>query len=99
MKEYVQSHNVFHLRQQGPRIIKEILLGLKFLHDKRILHRDLKPSNILVDLKGHLKLADFRLSRVLGGDETTIKTNAKGTRGWMPAEVIEADNKEKKRTL
>ncbi|XP_028415839.1 serine/threonine-protein kinase cds1-like [Dendronephthya gigantea] len=77
-------------------MIKEILLGVKCLHDQRILHRDLKPSNILVDFEGHLKVADFGLSRVLKEGETTVKTYAKGTRGWMPAEVIEAGNEEEK---
>ncbi|XP_028396947.1 serine/threonine-protein kinase/endoribonuclease IRE1-like [Dendronephthya gigantea] len=95
LKEYVQSHSVPHLREEGPRMIKEILLGVKFLHDQGILHRDLKPSNILVDLKGQMKLADFGLSRVLNEDETTVKTFAKGTRGWMAAEVIEAGNGER----
>ena len=73
-------------------MIREILTGLKFLHNQGILHRDLKPSNILVDVEGHMKLADFGISRILNEDETTVQTNAKGTQGWMPAEVIETSN-------
>ncbi|XP_028397137.1 serine/threonine-protein kinase/endoribonuclease IRE1-like [Dendronephthya gigantea] len=95
LKEYVESHNILHLREEGPRMIKEILLGVKFLHDQGILHRDLKPSNILVDLKGQMKLADFGISRVLNEDETTVKTFAKGTQGWMAAEVIQAGNEKR----
>ena len=81
------------LQENGRRMIREILTGLKFLHDKGILHRDLKPSNILVNVEGRMKLADFGVSRVLNEDETTVQTNAKGTQGWMPAEVIETSNK------
>ncbi|XP_028397132.1 probable serine/threonine-protein kinase irlA isoform X2 [Dendronephthya gigantea] len=95
LKEYVESHNILHLREEGPRMIKEILLGIKFLHDQGILHRDLKPSNILVDLKGQMKLADFGISRVLKENQTTVKTFAKGTQGWMAAEVIQAGNEER----
>ena len=91
--EHVQSHTIEQLREHGPRMIKEILCGLKFLHDQGILHRDLKPSNVLVDVDGRMRLADFGISRVLNEDETTVDTEAQGTRGWMPAEVIEAGNR------
>ena len=47
---------------------------------------------VLVDVEGHMKLADFGISRVLKKDETTVLTDAKGTLGWMPAEVIGAMN-------
>jgi len=42
---------------------KQLLQGLSYLHSHRILHRDLKPQNILIDREGHIKLADFGLSR------------------------------------
>ncbi len=92
--EYVNSQN--NPQINGRRIIIEVLTGLKFLHDHGILHRDLKPSNVLVDVDGHMRLADFGISRVLNEDETTLHTNAKGTEGWMAAEVIENINKEDK---
>ena len=92
LKEHVQSETIEHLRENGPRMIKQILRGLLFLHDKGILHRDLKPSNVLVDKDGFMKLADFGLSRVLNEDETTVHTRAIGTYGWSPAEVIKAQN-------
>ena len=91
--KHVQSHTIKQLREHGPRMIKEILCGLQFLHDQGILHRDLKPSNVLVDVDGHMRLADFGISRVLNEEETTVNTEASGTRGWMPAEVIEAENR------
>ena len=90
--EYVRSQTVEHLKENGPRMIKQILSGLHFLHGIGILHRDLKPSNILVDKDGCMKLSDFGISRVLNEDETTVDTDPKGTQGWMPAEVIEAGN-------
>ena len=85
--EYVRSQSFLQITAR--RMIKEILTGLKFLHDQGILHRDLKPSNVLVDVDGHMRLADFGISRVLNEDETTLHTDAKGTEGWMAAEVIE----------
>ena len=90
LEEHVQSQSIEYLNENGPRMIKQILSGLLFLHDNGILHRDLKPSNVLVDKDGFMKLADFGLSRVLNEDDTTIDTDPKGIEGWMPAEVIEA---------
>ena len=90
LKDHISSQTFQYLQQHGPRMNKEILTGLQFLHEKGILHRDLKPTNILVDVQGHMRLADFGISRVLNEDETTVQTDAKGTFGWMPAEVIEA---------
>ena len=93
LREHIQSKSIDDLRENGPQMIKQILSGLHFLHRNGILHRDLKPSNVLVDKDGFMKLADFGLSRVLDDDETTVHTGAKGTQGWMPAEVIEAENR------
>ena len=90
LKDHINSQTVEYLQQHGPRMTKEILIGLQFLHGKGILHRDLKPTNILVDVRGHMRLADFGISRVLNEDETTVQTDAKGTLGWMPVEVIKA---------
>ena len=41
----------------------EITLALSHLHSVGIVYRDLKPENILLDKDGHVKLADFGLSK------------------------------------
>ena len=96
LNDHVHCQTDGYLREHGPRMTKEILTGLEFLHSFGILHRDLKPSNVLVDVDGHMRLSDFGISRVLDDDETNVYTDAKGTRDWMPAEVIEALNKREK---
>ncbi|CAB4018570.1 serine threonine- kinase endoribonuclease IRE1-like [Paramuricea clavata] len=94
LKEHVCTQKLEYLQDHGPRMIKEILSGIEFLHSRNILHRDLKPSNVLVDCEGYMRLANFGISRVLNEEETTVHTVTRGTRDWMPTEVIEAINKE-----
>lgn len=66
----------YHMRQQrrfSEKLSKfymcEILLGFQYLHDHDIVYRDVKPENFLVDMDGHIKIADFGLSRVIRQDE------------------------------
>lgn len=44
----------------------QLLRGIAFCHDRRVLHRDLKPQNLLINKDGDLKLADFGLARAFG---------------------------------
>ncbi|KAF2000271.1 Pkinase-domain-containing protein [Amniculicola lignicola CBS 123094] len=44
----------------------QLLLGIAFCHESRVLHRDLKPQNLLINSRGQLKLADFGLARAFG---------------------------------
>lgn len=53
-----------------PSVIKsfmfQLLKGIDFCHQNRVLHRDLKPQNLLFNSKGLLKLGDFGLARAFG---------------------------------
>ncbi|KAI9855223.1 MAG: negative regulator of the PHO system [Vezdaea acicularis] len=46
--------------------MQQLLMGIAFCHENRVLHRDLKPQNLLINNKGQLKLADFGLARAFG---------------------------------
>ncbi|CAG8541469.1 4077_t:CDS:2 [Paraglomus occultum] len=51
--------------------MKQMLKGIAFCHENRVLHRDLKPQNLLINKHGQLKLADFGLARAFGIPVTT----------------------------
>jgi serine/threonine protein kinase len=61
---------------------RQILFGLKFLHDRGIIHRDIKGANILVDYTGVIKLADFGHSKNLLLSDPS-KQSIRGTPLWM----------------
>ncbi|KAJ5368804.1 uncharacterized protein N7496_008564 [Penicillium cataractarum] len=44
------------------KILLELALGLKHIHDKGFIHLDLKPANVLVTFEGVLKIADFGMA-------------------------------------
>jgi serine/threonine protein kinase len=49
------------------RLMYQLIEGIRFCHEHRILHRDLKPQNLLLDRAGTvLKIADFGLARGFG---------------------------------
>ncbi|KAJ3415276.1 cyclin-dependent serine/threonine protein kinase [Chytridiales sp. JEL 0842] len=47
-------------------LMYQLLKGVAFCHEHRVLHRDLKPQNLLLNKKLELKLADFGLARAFG---------------------------------
>lgn len=74
--------------------VPQLCEALQFAHDQGITHRDIKPANILVDRKGHVKIADFGLAKLVQGDETlamglTMTGTAMGTPHYMAPEQWE----------
>ncbi|KAJ3217352.1 RAC-alpha serine/threonine-protein kinase [Dinochytrium kinnereticum] len=65
----------------------EIFLAVRGLHEQGIIYRDLKLENILLDRDGHVKIADFGLSRQDGTPEED--TEILGTLEYLAPEVLE----------
>jgi len=68
-------------------ILREVLLGVKFLHGLGKIHRDIKCANILMTINGEIKLADFGVSAQLS-DSMQNRASIVGTPCWMAPEII-----------
>ncbi|CDS03442.1 Putative CMGC/CDK protein kinase [Lichtheimia ramosa] len=66
LKKFLDSYggdiDVLTIKQ----LMYQLLKGIAFCHDHKVLHRDLKPQNLLINKKGELKLGDFGLARAFG---------------------------------
>nr|XP_027199722.1 cyclin-dependent kinase 14-like [Dermatophagoides pteronyssinus] len=65
----------------------QLLRGLSYCHERRILHRDLKPQNLLISEQGELKLADFGLARAKSIPSHTY-SNEVVTLWYRPPDVL-----------
>ncbi len=88
LADFVGRSSLQDLIKIAPDIIRQILKGLADLHrdPKPILHRDLKPSNIMRNVQGNWLLADFGISRILTGDDSTHASTQRGTENWRAVE-------------
>lgn len=62
MKIY-KNENTIYTMELIKELISQLLLGMSFIHSRKILHRDLKPGNLLIQ-NGVVKIADLGLSRM-----------------------------------
>lgn len=80
--------------EESLRIMSEVLAGLHYAHQHHIIHRDIKPGNIFLTDDGRVKIADFGIAGIVGGDELSArleKGNWVGTPSFISPEQITGD--------
>ena len=90
--EYIKRKKISNVMMR--QIIYEIMLGLKYIHDREIIHYDLKPENIMIKVhkykennikkkKINIKIIDFGLSQY----SFDILNVRQGTKNYLSPEV------------
>jgi serine/threonine-protein kinase len=89
--EYVEGAALNDLIARGlsigeaVEIVRQVLTGARFAHERGIVHRDLKPQNVLVDREGRARVADFGIARA-GASEITQTGSVLGTAQYLSPE-------------
>lgn len=90
--EYLAGQSLADKLKAGPLPIKEVIqygaqiaAAIEEAHEHCVIHRDLKPANIIISPKGHAKVLDFGLAKILAeaGSETPTQsiTETRGIAG------------------
>lgn len=70
--------------------ITEMILAVNSIHQLKYVHRDIKPDNVLLDKRGHVRLADFGSCLRLDKDGTVQSNVAVGTPDYISPEILRA---------
>ena len=79
--EYVRGETLAEIiKRRAPlsisqklKLMTELCAGLAQAHNADIIHRDIKPANLMVDQQGRLKILDFGIARVAGGQPDPLR--------------------------
>ncbi|NWT56836.1 NEK5 kinase, partial [Erythrocercus mccallii] len=89
MKRIDMQHGVLFDEDQILSWFVQISLGLKHIHDKKILHRDVKAQNVFLSNNGKVaKLGDFGIARQLNST-TELAHTCVGTPYYLSPEICE----------
>ena len=81
---------------QAAAYMKDIIMGLHYIHSKHLVHRDMKVANVLMH-RGVCKLIDFgtaienKSKKTDEGGGVIMDTSITGTPHYMAPEVLEGD--------
>jgi serine/threonine protein kinase len=89
LREYLETRNYsgFPFEEKDElNVFKQIVKGLKHIHEKDIIHGDLNPLNIFFGNEMVIKIGDFGLSKKTDEYDNTVNTDSYGNILYMAPE-------------
>jgi len=71
-------------------IFVQLLLGMQYVHNHKVLHRDLKPANIFLSPPRMVKIGDFGVARQFGSNSNLANTIV-GTPYYLAPELCKGE--------
>ena len=84
-KEFIKQKNVYYL-------IKYICLGIKEIHDKRIIHGNLSPENIYITKDKKIKIGNFSIFKWLNNYNDYLESNNINYNNYIAPEIIKEES-------
>ena len=87
MYSYLKAKPGRKLREEeGRKIFRQVVEGIKYCHSKSVVHRDIKLENLLLDDKKMVKIIDFGFSVCIPSNKKL--NNFCGTPTYMAPEIV-----------
>jgi NIMA (never in mitosis gene a)-related kinase len=90
-KKIKEAKGRFFAESQILDWLTQICLGLKHVHDRKILHRDIKLQNIFMTKTNRCLLGDFGIAKILSCTKGFARTVV-GTPYYLSPEILESKN-------
>ena len=93
--EYINGGNLFSFVKKRRKLsektakflFRQIILGIKYIHEQNIVHRDIKLENLLIDLNNNIKICDFGIGRKIKSKNQLLHDQC-GTLMYMAPEIL-----------
>ena len=98
--EYINGGNLFSFVKKRRKLsektakylFRQIIEGIKHIHENNIVHRDIKLENILIDVNNNVKICDFGIGKILSSNKELLYDQC-GTPMYMAPEIFLSSNK------
>lgn len=93
--EFCENWSLYHLIQKKSfteydecrEFIRQVLIGVQYLHENEIIHRDLKLGNILLDKNMRVKICDFGVAIYADAPKRELREKC-GTIPYLAPEIL-----------
>ena len=89
LEKYLEHHSFNEVEAKD--LLKQLIHGLKEIHNQNIIHRDIKPNNIIKANNGVYKIIDFTTNRSYSDGAITTVTGFQN-KLYTPPELVQQKN-------